>query len=82
FALAAEAACDAGVPQWFITETGLNASKGVSQSETAQWIPIAADAARRLGYSGFMYFDSTVGGDFRLTSPETWKAMNAEIARD
>jgi hypothetical protein len=82
FAQAAEAACDAGVPRWFLAETAINASEGASQGETASWIPMAADAARRLGYAGFLYFDSTVGGDFRLASHDTWQAMNAEITRD
>ena len=79
FALAAEAACDAGVPQWFLAETAINSFEQPTQSDKAQWIPIAADAACDLGYSGLLYFDSSVGGDFRLTSRETWQAMNAEI---
>jgi hypothetical protein len=80
-AQAAEASCDAGVPQWFLAETAINAAEHPTQSETARWIPMVADAARRLGYSGLMYFDSTVGGEFRLTSRATWQAMDEEIRR-
>jgi hypothetical protein len=79
FALAAEAACDAGVPQWFLAETAINSAEQPAQTDKAQWIPIAADAARDLGYSGLLYFDSSVGGDFRLTSRETWTAIGNEI---
>lgn len=82
FALAAEESCDAGIPQWFLAETAIRVADPPTPTETAQWIPMAADAARGLGYSGLLYFDSTVGGDFRLTSRQTWQAMNRGITRN
>ena len=81
FAQAAEATCNAGVGQWFLAETAIHAGEHASQRETAEWIPMATDVARELSYRGFMYFDSTVGGDFRLTSPTAKHAIGAEIRR-
>jgi hypothetical protein len=51
-----------------------------SQQERAAWIPIAFDVARDQGFTAVVYFDSTVGGDLRLTTQDTWDAMGAQIA--
>jgi hypothetical protein len=65
------------VAETFITETAPPA--WTTQQERADWIPMALQAARDLNFDGLMYFDSTVGGDFRLTSSETWDAIGHQV---
>lgn len=79
FAYAADASKELGVDQWLIAETAPVASS--SQQQRAAWIPMAFDVARDQGFVAVMYFDSTVGGDFRLKTQDTWDAIGAEIKR-
>jgi hypothetical protein len=66
-----------GVAETFITETAPPA--WTTQQERAEWIPMAIQVARDLNFDGLMYFDSTVGGDFRLTSPDAWEAIGHQV---
>ena len=66
---------------WIIAETAPRVDQNWTQAQLAQWIPLAAQVARDLDYEVWCYFDSTVGGDFRIKSPEACAAMGAEIAK-
>jgi len=71
----------AGATRWSLCETGLHEPNTRSPETVAAWIPVACDIARELGYESWCYFDSTVGGDFRLSDPIEWAAIGAEISR-
>lgn len=75
--------CDAdGVARCFLTETGPRVEGGTpSQSTKAAWVTQSAQHARTLGFDGWMYFDSTVGGDFRLREQVAFDAIAAEIRK-
>lgn len=72
-----------GVDEWYICETGTRNLGGLPADEydqrQAAWITGACRIARDLGCAGFMYFDSTVGGDFRILGPAAKAAIGAEI---
>lgn len=74
-----------GAANWFICETGtrnhMNLPAAEYDARQAQWITGACGIARELGCRGFMYFDSTVGGDFRILGPKGFAAMGAEIGK-
>jgi hypothetical protein len=71
-----------GLP-WFICETGTrnkqNAPAAEYDARQAEWITRASALAETLGCRGFMYFDSTVGGDFTLKGPLALSAMGEAI---
>lgn len=74
--------CDTeGVAKCFLTETAPNSGVNATQAQKATYITVSTKVARALGFDGYMYFDSTVGGDFRLLTQQTWDAMAAEINR-
>lgn len=70
---------------WFITETGtrnhVGDSADVYDTKQADWITGAIQVAIDKGCKGFCYFDSTVGGDFRIKGPKAKAAMGAAIVR-
>jgi hypothetical protein len=70
-----------GVPKCFLTETAPHSSLNATQAQKATWVTLSTGIAAELGFDGYMYFDSTVGGDFRLTAPVAWDAIAAEIRR-
>lgn len=74
-----------GGRNWFICETGtrnvLNESAADYDTRQARWISGAFPIARELGCKGITYFDSTVGGDFRLIGPKAQAALGAEIKK-
>ena len=72
-----------GAKNWYICETGTqnhdNKSPDVYDSDQATWITGAVKVADELGCKGWMYFDSTVGGDFRIKGPKGFAAMGGAI---
>ena len=74
-----------GTNSWFICETGTrnhnNVAADVYDGMQAEWITGAIGIAAQLGCRGFMYFDSTVGGDFRIKGPKGFAAMGNAIKK-
>ena len=81
YQLCVDATKAAGIDTWLLTETGLDKPDTRAPETVAAWIPDACDIARELGFEQWHYFDSTVGGDFRLTTPVEWAAIAGEIAK-
>ena len=69
-----------GVPV-AICETAPSNPGARPAAEVAQWIHDACTLGRSLGFTEWCFFDSTVGGDFRLTDPLEWVAMGEEIQK-
>lgn len=77
----ADATAAIGAPRWMLCETAPNSALHATQQQKADWLGLACQIARDKGCDLFQYFDSTVGGDFRLTSQAAWDAMAAEIRK-
>lgn len=79
----ADATAAHGAKNWVICETGTSNKQNLSADEydkqQAAWITGSCQVARDLGAKGYMYFDSTVGGDFRIKGPKAAAAIGAEI---
>lgn len=72
---------DQQVPKCFLTEIAPHSSTNATQAQKAAFITTSTQVARDLGYDGFFYFDSTVGGDFTLTQKVAFDAIAAEIRK-
>lgn len=74
--------CDAQeAGKCFLTETAPNSAVKATQAQKATYLRVSAQVARDLGFDAYMYFDSTVGGDFRLTDQVAFDAIAAEIRK-
>lgn len=74
---AVDASRSAGA-DWGVAELGSRLAPGDDGSERATWLTTVGDYARREGARFVTYFDSTVGGDFRLSDPASiaaWRAL-------
>lgn len=63
---------------WGVAELGARLAEGDDGSGRARWLTAVGEYARRHGATFVTYFDSTVGGDFRLTdepSIQAWKQL-------
>jgi hypothetical protein len=68
-----------GLP-WGIAELGSKLAPGDSGSGRAAWLHDAANFSRANGAAYVTYFDSTVGGDFRLLDAPSKQAWREVIA--
>jgi hypothetical protein len=69
----------AGV-NWAVAELGSKMAAGDSGAGRAKWLVAIGDYARANGAAYITYFDSTVGGDFRLLDAPSKAAWRAVIA--
>lgn len=72
---------DRGITEYWVTEWGLHQPYLYDGQQTADFLPRFVDIAIELGFRGAQYFDSTVGGDFRLDKQVERDAMGALIRR-